>query len=212
MGFHGKEGMAGRPKAVLMLSAAEQEQLHAWARRRKTAQALALRSRIVLECAGGAENKAVAAKLAVTGQTVSKWRTRFVQMRLDGMLDAPRSEAPRTIDDARVDAVIAKTLEQQPSNATHWSTRAMAREAGLSQTAVSRIWRAFGLQQHRQETFKLSTMDDAVWDHSVFSKNRDRLLAHEAVATFFTEVMTTADKQGLLSREHFSFGSTLIQA
>ncbi|RJF95562.1 IS630 family transposase [Noviherbaspirillum saxi] len=149
--------MAGRPKAELVLSAAEKEQLHAWARRRKTAQALALRSRIVLECAGGAENKAVAVKLAVTRQTVSKWRARFVHMRLDGLLDAPRSGAPRTIDDARVDVVIAKTLEEQPSNATHWSTRAMAREAKLSQTAVSRIWRAFGLQPHRQETFKLST-------------------------------------------------------
>src|ERR1700682_5152326 len=149
--------MAGRPEGEVMLSAAEQEQLQAWARRRKTAQALALRSRIGRECAGGAENKAVAAKLSVTGQTVSKWRARFVQMRLDGFLDAPRSGAPRTIDDARVDAVIAKTLEEQPANATHWSTRAMASEAKLSQTAVSRIWRAFGLQPHRQETFKLST-------------------------------------------------------
>ena len=149
--------MAGRPKAELVLSEAEQEQLHAWARRRKTTQALALRSRIVLECAGGAENQEVAVKLAVTRQTVSKWRGRFVQMRLDGLLDAPRSGAPRTIDDARVDAVIAKTLEEQPLNATHWSTRTMAREAKLSQTAISRIWRAFGLQPHRQETFKLST-------------------------------------------------------
>src|ERR1700694_4273147 len=149
--------MAGRPKAELVLSVAEQEQLHAWARRRKTAQALALRSRIVLECAGGAENKAVAAKLSVTGQTVSKWRGRFVQMRVGGLLDAPRSGAPRTIDDARVDAVIAKTLEEQPANATHWSTRAMASEAKLSQTAVSRIWRAFGLEPHRQETFNPST-------------------------------------------------------
>lgn len=140
-----------------MLSAAEQEQLRAWARRRKTAHALALHSRIVLECAGGAENRAVAAKLAVTGQTVLKWRARFVQMRLDGLLDAPRSGAPRTIGDARVDAVIAKTLKEKPSNATHWSTRVMAREAGLSQTAVGRIWRAFGLQPHRQETFKLSS-------------------------------------------------------
>ena len=105
----------------------------------------------------GPRIKAVAVKLAVTRQTVWKWRGRFVQMRLDGLLDAPRSGAPRTIDDARVDAVIAKTLEEQPTNATHWSTRTMAREAKLSQTAVSRIWRAFGLQPHRQETFKLST-------------------------------------------------------
>ena len=93
----------------------------------------------------------------MTGQTVSKWRGRFVKWRLDGLLDAPRLGAPRTIDDARVDAVIAKTLEEKPSNATHWSTRSMAREAKLSQTAISRIWRAFGLQPHRQETLKFST-------------------------------------------------------
>jgi len=149
--------MAGRPKAQLVLNESEREQLQAWARRRKTAQALALRSRIILACSAGAENKAVALKLAVAPQTVCKWRGRFVQSRLDGLLDAPRSGAPRTIDDARVDAVIAKTLEGQPMNATHWSTRTMARETKLSQTAVSRIWRAFGLQPHRQETFKLST-------------------------------------------------------
>jgi hypothetical protein len=88
---------------------------------------------------------------------VSKWRAWFVLYRLDGLLDAPRFGAPRTIDDARVDAVIAKTLESVPRGATHWSTRSMASEAGPSQTAVSRIWRAFGLQPHRQETFKLST-------------------------------------------------------
>lgn len=125
--------------------------------RRKTAQALALRARIVLSCADGMENKAVAAKLRVTPQTVSKWRGRFVSDRLDGLLDAPRPGAPRTIADTHVDAVIAKTLESVPANATHWSTRTMAREMALSQTAISRIWRAFGLQPHRQETFKLST-------------------------------------------------------
>jgi transposase len=149
--------MAGRPKAELILDDSEREQLQAWTRRRKTAQALAIRSRIVLACSDGSDNKAVAHKLAVTQQTVSKWRGRFVQSRLEGLVDAPRSGAPRTIDDARVDAVIAKTLEAQPMNATHWSTRTMAREVKLSQTAVSRIWRAFGLQPHRQETFKLST-------------------------------------------------------
>lgn len=149
--------MVGRPKAELVVSETDREHLQAWARRRKTAQALALRSRIVLECANGADNKVVANKLKVTPQTVSKWRARFVQWRGDGLVDAPRPGAPRTIDDARVDAVIAKTLEEQPATATHWSTRAMAREMKLSQTAVSRIWRAFGLQPHRQETFKLST-------------------------------------------------------
>lgn len=118
---------------------------------------MALRARIVLACADGHDNKVVAARQRVTPQMVSKWRARFVQYRLDGLLDAPRSGAPRTIDDSRVDAVIAKTLESVPRGATHWSTRTMASEAGLSQTAVSRIWRAFGLQPHRQETFKLST-------------------------------------------------------
>jgi len=149
--------MGGRPKAELVLSGTEREQLMALTLRRKTAQALALRARIVLGCAEGADNKTVAARQRVTKQTVGKWRSRFIEQRLDGLLDAPRPGAPRTIDDARVDAVIAKTLESVPAGATHWSTRSMAREAGVSQTAVSRIWRAFGLQPHRQETFKLSS-------------------------------------------------------
>ena len=149
--------MRGRPKAELVLTEAEHEQLTALTLRRKTSQALALRARIVLTCAAGIDNKVVASRQRVTPQTVSKWRARFVERRLDGLLDSPRPGAPRTIDDARVDAVIAKTLESVPAAATHWSTRTMAREAGLSQTAVSRIWRAFGLQPHRQETFKLST-------------------------------------------------------
>ncbi len=149
--------MRGRPKAELVLAQDEREQLQAWALRRKTAQALALRSRIVLGCAQGLTNQAVAAHLHITQQTVSKWRQRFVDQRLDGLLDAPRTGAPRTIDDAKVDVVIARTLESVPRNATHWSTRTMASEMKMSQTAVSRIWRAFGLQPHRQETFKLST-------------------------------------------------------
>ena len=149
--------MRGRPKTQLMLSETEREQLAALTLRRKTAQALALRARIVLACAAGADNKVVAARQRVTPQTVSKWRARFVEQRLDGLLDAPRPGAPRSIDDTRIDAVIAKTLESVPAGATHWSTRSMARDAGLSQTAVSRIWRAFGLQPHRQETFKLSS-------------------------------------------------------
>jgi transposase len=149
--------MRGRPKPELVLSQAERDQLTAWTLRRKTAQALALRARIVLACAQGTENKVVAERQRVTPQTVSKWRTRFVEQRLDGLLDAPRPGAPRSIDDARVDAVIAKTLESKPQGATHWSTRTMARTMQVSQTAVSRIWRAFGLQPHRQETFKLSS-------------------------------------------------------
>ena len=111
----------------------------------------------MLACADGINNKAVAARQRVTQQIVSKWRGRFVAHRLDGLLDAPRPGAPRSIDDAQVDAVVAKTLESVSAAATHWSTRSMARETGMTQTAVNRIWRAFGLQPHRQETFKLST-------------------------------------------------------
>ena len=149
--------MRGRPKTPLVLSEAEREQLTALTMRRKTAQALALRARIVLACAEGIDNNRVAARQHVTSHTVSKWRSRFVRHRLDGLLDAPRPGAPRTIEDAQVEAVVAHTLESVPTGATHWSTRTMAREMGMSQTAVSRIWRAFGLQPHRQETFKLST-------------------------------------------------------
>lgn len=149
--------MRGRPKVELKLTEAERQQLQAWTRRRKTAQALALRSRIVLACAKGLDNLSVADELDVTPQTVSKWRGRFVRERLDGLSDAPRPGAPRTVQDADVEAVITRTLESKPKDATHWSTRAMAKQAGLSQSTISRIWRAFGLQPHRQETFKLST-------------------------------------------------------
>jgi transposase len=146
----------GRPKAELVVSEAERETLIGWARRRKTSQALALRAQIVLRCATGMQNQAVAAELRVSMPTVGKWRQRFVDGRLDGLNDEPRPGQPRKITDAAVEAVIVKTLESQPRGATHWSTRAMAKESGLSQTAVSRIWRAFGLQPHRSETFKLS--------------------------------------------------------
>lgn len=149
--------MRGRPKATLMLSETERGELVALARRRKTAQAAALRARIVLACAEGSENNAVAERLGVTKQTVSKWRGRFVKDRLDGLVDAPRCGAPRTIDDERVEAVVAKTLESVPKGATHWSTRLMAHEMGMTQNAILRIWHAFGLQPHRQNTFKLST-------------------------------------------------------
>jgi transposase len=149
--------MRGRPKATLELNDAERSELRALAMRRKTAQAAALRARIILACAEGIENNAVAERLGVTKQTVSKWRGRFVRQRLDGLVDAPRTGAPRTIDDARVEAVVAKTLESVPAGATHWSTRLMARDMGMTQNAILRIWHAFGLQPHRQETFKLST-------------------------------------------------------
>lgn len=140
----------------LELSEAERAELMALASRRKTAQALALRARIILACAEGLQNKAVAARLGIFRQTVGKWRRRFIEQRMDGLYDEPRSGTPRTIDDARIEAVIVRTLESQPPNATHWSSRSMAEASGLSVSTVQRIWRAFGLQPHRQETFKLS--------------------------------------------------------
>lgn len=147
----------GRPKAEVVVTAEEQETLERWARRPKTAQALAQRARMVLGCAQGATNGEVAARLHVTPQTVCKWRGRFAARRLDGLLDEPRPGAPRTHTDAAIERVITKTLETTPRDATHWSTRAMAKATGMSQSTVGRIWRAFGLQPHRSETFKLST-------------------------------------------------------
>jgi transposase len=148
--------------APLELSEAERVELHALASRRSTAQALALRARIVLACAEGGQNKEVAARLGLDRQTVGKWRRCFIEQRLDGLHDEPRSGAPRTIDDARIEAVIVHTLESLPRDATHWSSRGMAKVSGLSVSTVQRIWRAFGLQPHRLETFKLSTDPDFV--------------------------------------------------
>ena len=147
----------GRPKSVLMLSTDERETLQRWARRPKTAQALAQRARIVLACAAEQDNGRVAAHLDVTRQTVGRWRNRFVDNRPEGLLDEPRPGAPRQISDSKVETVLRLTLEKRPRQATHWSTRLMAKHCGLSQSAVSRIWRAFALQPHRVETFKLST-------------------------------------------------------
>ena len=146
----------GRPKAELRLTEAEQEALESWTRRRTSAQALAQRARIVLLCAAGKNNSEVAAELRVSKAMVGKWRNRFVTKRGDGLLDEPRPGAPRKIADKDVERVITLTLESKPKDATHWSTRGMAKRCGLSQTAVSRIWRAFALQPHRTETFKLS--------------------------------------------------------
>ena len=147
----------GRPKAAVALTEAERETLAGWTRRRTTQQALALRARIVLLAGEGLDNKVVARRLGTSGQTVCKWRGRFVARGVDGLLDEPRPGAPRTIADAEVERVIVRTLEEKPRDATHWSTRAMAKATGMSQSAVSRIWRAFSLQPHRSETFKLST-------------------------------------------------------
>ena len=140
------------------LTAEERAQLEAWERRRTSAQALALRSRIVLAAAEGtANNTEIARSLGVAVSSVRKWRNRFAVHRLDGLTDEPRPGQPRTITDAQVEEVIVKTLETTPKDATHWSTRSMAAEVGLNQTAVHRIWKAFGLQPHRQDAWKLST-------------------------------------------------------
>lgn len=149
--------MAVQQLAPLTLSDEERAELTSLTMRRKTAQALALRARIVLTCAEGGQNKEAAAKLGLDRSTVGKWRRRFVERRVDGLHDEPRSGAPRTVDDARIEAVIVRTLESCPENATHWSSRDMAKASGLSVSTVQRIWRAFGLQPHRMETFKLST-------------------------------------------------------
>lgn len=151
--------MASRgPRPVeISLTESERAQLERWARRRKTAQALVQRSRIVLAAAAGESNTHIAETVGMGRQVVAKWRGRFARQRCDGLLDEPRPGRPRAISDEKVEEVIVKTLESKPKDATHWSTRSMAREAGLSQTAVSRIWRAFGLQPHRSESFKLST-------------------------------------------------------
>jgi transposase len=147
----------GRPLKELVLSDDERLTLEQWARRPKSAQRLALRSRIVLACASGLSNTQVAERLRVTMPTVGKWRSRFVDGRLEGLVDEPRPGAPRSILDRHVEDVITRTLESKPEAATHWSTRGMAAVTGLSQSAVVRIWHAFGLQPHRAETFKLST-------------------------------------------------------
>ncbi len=147
----------GRPKAPLVLTEQERETLERWARRRTSAQALALRARIVLACAEGATNQQVAERLGIWPQTVGKWRGRFVGQRLEGLADEPRPGRPRTIADDQVEEVVVATLERPPPNHdTHWSTRSMARQVGLSQSAISRIWRAFGLKPHLEQTWKLS--------------------------------------------------------
>src|SRR5712672_2376606 len=140
----------------LVLSGAERRTLENWAKRRKTAQGLALRARIVLACADGGPNIAVAARLGVNRGTVTKWRTRFLARRLDGLGDEPRPGVPRTITDAQVEEVVVRTLEEIPQGATHWPERELARRVGISPSSVLRIWRAFGLQPWRTETFKVS--------------------------------------------------------
>jgi transposase/transposase-like protein len=147
---------SGRPKAELVVSDEERERLRAYTRRGTTAQQLAMRARIVLACADGLDNKTAAEKLGIAAATVGRWRRRFVSGRLDGLLDEPRPGVPRTVTDEMVENVVVQTLETTPRGATHWSTRQMAKRVGLSRATINRIWRAFGLQPHRAETFKLS--------------------------------------------------------
>lgn len=146
----------GRPKAPLTLTAVEEQELESLARRGRSAPAVAQRARMVLACAKGQDNKAVARRLRVTPATVGKWRRRFIEGRTAGLLDEPRPGAPRTITDAQIEDVIIRTLETKPKGATHWSSRDMARATGLSHMTISRIWRAFDLQPHLEDTFKLS--------------------------------------------------------
>lgn len=147
----------GRPVSRLELSPEESERLLEWTRRRKTSQALAMRARIVLACARGESNSDVAQRLDITPQTVGKWRSRFVDQRLDGLLDEPRPGAPREIGDGEIERLLAMTLNQRPMEATHWSSRMLGKKLSISPSTVQRVWRAFGLQPHREETFKLST-------------------------------------------------------
>ena len=146
----------GRKAVVIDLDATERETLERWARRPSTPQGLAMRCRVVLGAAQDRANVDIATELGCSTNTVSKWRNRFAQRRLDGLYDDPRPGPPRLIDDAKVEEVVVKTLEETPADATHWSTRSMARAVGLSQSSILRIWRAFGLKPHRTEDFKIS--------------------------------------------------------
>lgn len=146
----------GRPVPPLSVTEDQRCALENWVRRRKTAQALAMRARIILACAEGKPNGLVARQVRVRQQTVGKWRSRFLIKGLEGLLDEPRPGTPRRVTDADVEKVLTTTLESLPRDATHWSTRSLAQQSGLSRSTISRIWRAFGLQPHRSETFKLS--------------------------------------------------------
>ena len=149
-------GQRGRPAVRVVLSEEERETLERWARRPKSAQALALRCRIVLAAAEGEMNTGIAGRLGCSPATAGKWRGRFAERRLDGLHDEPRPGKPRTISDREVEQVIVTTLEETPADATHWSTRSLARATGMSQSAISRIWRAFGHKPHLSESYKLS--------------------------------------------------------
>jgi transposase len=152
------EPRRGRPKKhELEVSALQKVELERIARQSRRARSVAFRARIVLECAGGASNAAVAAKLRTTGFTVGLWRNRFIAEGVAGLGDEPRPGAPREIGDEKVEQVVRLTLEKTPKGTTHWSSRMLAARTGLSQSTISRIWRAFGLKPHRTESFQLST-------------------------------------------------------
>jgi transposase len=146
----------GRPRTLLMLTADERQRLDSLAHRSRSAPHVARRARIILACAEGRATTSVAKRLHVSATTVCKWRSRFVSDRIDGLFDEPRPGTPRQIGDDQIEGVIVRTLETTPRGATHWSLRDMAKASGVSRSTVNRIWRAFGLQPHRTETFKLS--------------------------------------------------------
>ena len=147
----------GRPVTRVVISPSERTTVEQWAQRRRTGQGLAQRARIILRCAAGLSAEAVAAEWGITRQTVGQWRRRVLARRLDGLVDDPRPGTPRRGSDAQVEQVIATTLETTPRDATHWSNRILAKQVALSHSTVGRIWRGFGLQPYRSETFKLST-------------------------------------------------------
>ena len=149
--------LVGRAAVAITLSEVERRELEGLARRRKTAQGLARRARIVLAAAEELENKTIVERLGADANTVGKWRRRFAECRLDGLYDEPRSGAPRKIGDEQIAEIIGRTLEETPPDGTHWSLRSMARAVGYAPSTIHRIWQAFGLQPHRSETFKLSS-------------------------------------------------------
>ena len=149
--------MKARQACEIKLSPEEKEVLERYVRRRKTGRSLAQRAEIILRAAAGENNCEIARAVGATRQTVRVWRERFSKRRLDGLDDEPRCGAPRKIGDDRIEAIITKTLEEKPVNATHWSTRDMAKATGISASSIHRVWRAFSLQPHRVDTFKLST-------------------------------------------------------